>query len=150
MNIRTILAPYDFSEHAEQALLWAVKLAEQWQAKVIVMHALPLWSHISLPERLFLDIQNAEAARGTEMERQLHDVLTTTRKQTTIALETRLVRGEPVEEICALAEREPAELIVVGSHGRTGLAHVVLGSVAERVVRYAPCPVLVVRRGVPQ
>jgi universal stress protein A len=55
------------------------------------------------------------------------------------------VMGDAFWEICQAAEREHADLIVMGSHGRTGLAHVLIGSVAERVVRHAPCPVLVAR-----
>jgi len=62
-----------------------------------------------------------------------------------VSVKTQVAVGEAVWEICRLAEREHADLIIMGSHGRTGLSHVVLGSVAERVVRHAPCPVLVAR-----
>jgi nucleotide-binding universal stress UspA family protein len=150
MDIRTILVPFDFSESAERAFAWAVPFAQQWGAKIIVAHALPLWHHISLPERLFVDLQKADAAIKAEAEQQLQNFLGTKRDTTTVTIDTQLLRGEPVEEICALAKRAPAELIVMGSHGRTGVAHAVLGSVAERVVRYALCPVLVVRQGVQQ
>ena len=67
-----------------------------------------------------------------------------------VPVETRVTVGEAVWEICRMAEQEHADLIVMGSHGRTGLSHVVLGSVAERVVRHASCPVLVVRLPQPE
>ena len=146
MNIHTIIVPHDFSEYAEHAFSWAVPLAEQWKAKIIVVHALPLWHHISLPERLFVDLRKTDAAIAAEAEQQLQGLLAAKRGTTKIEIDTQLLRGAPVEELCALAGRQPDALIVMGSHGRTGVAHAVLGSVAERVVRYAPCPVLVVRR----
>ena len=58
----------------------------------------------------------------------------------TVPVETRVTLGEAVWEICRMAEQEHADLIIMGSHGRTGLSHIVLGSVAERVVRHASCP----------
>ena len=63
----------------------------------------------------------------------------------TVQVETQVMVGEPFADICQSAAQEQADLIIMGSHGRTGLSHVLLGSVAERVVRHAPCPVLVVR-----
>jgi nucleotide-binding universal stress UspA family protein len=63
---------------------------------------------------------------------------------TTVPIEAKVISGQPFSEICRVAEQEQAELIVLGSHGRTGVSHVLLGSVAERVVRHAHCPVLVV------
>jgi universal stress protein A len=67
-----------------------------------------------------------------------------------VPVEPRVTVGEAVWEICRRAEKEQADLIIMGSHGRTGLSHVVLGSVAERVVRHATCPVLVARRPPPE
>ena len=66
-----------------------------------------------------------------------------------VAITTTVVIGSPFHDICKIAEQSKSDLIVVGSHGRTGLSHVLLGSVAERVVRHAPCPVLVVGKTAP-
>src|SRR4029453_11822165 len=68
---------------------------------------------------------------------------------TTERIDAHVAIGEPFNEICRMGEQENASLIVIGSHGRTGLSHVLLGSVAERVVRHAPCPVLVVGKNAP-
>ena len=65
--------------------------------------------------------------------------------QQPVPIETRVLWGDPATTICEVAKTRPCELIVMSTHGRTGLAHVFIGSVAERVVRYAPCAVLVVR-----
>jgi nucleotide-binding universal stress UspA family protein len=63
-----------------------------------------------------------------------------------ITFEHRLVMGDPATEIVRVAEEEKAELIVLGTHGRTGLSRILMGSVAEAVVRHAPCPVLIYRQ----
>jgi universal stress protein A len=79
-----------------------------------------------------------------DADKRLREVIAST--GLTGSVETRVVVGDAVWEICQAAEREHADLVIMGSHGRTGLAHVVLGSVAERVVRHAACPVLVARK----
>ena len=66
-----------------------------------------------------------------------------------VAVETRLVTGIPSEDIVRLGQELPADLIIMGTHGRSGMSHLLLGSVAERVVRKAPCPVLTVRQEEP-
>src|SRR5262249_12337107 len=66
-----------------------------------------------------------------------------------VPVTARVIIGEPYSDICQLAEQEDVDLITMGSHGRTGLGHVLLGSVAERVVRLASCPVLVVGKKAP-
>jgi nucleotide-binding universal stress UspA family protein len=145
MQIKTILVPCDFSAHAEHAFRWALGLAERLGAKVVLVHAAPLFSHLVYPESAsLLDLTKMEAEIIADTEKCLGEFLG--KKGTSpVMVETRAVTGDPFWEICQAAEREHADLIVMGSHGRTGLAHVLLGSVAERVVRHAPCPVLVAR-----
>lgn len=145
MQLKTIVVPTDFSAYAEQAFTWALGLATDHKAKIVLMHAVPPTTYFAFPETMYLtDFAKLEEEVMADARNRLVDFVA--RKGTPGAtVETRVVVGEAVWEICQVATQEQAELIVMGSHGRTGLSHVLLGSVAERVVRHAPCPVLVVR-----
>ena len=145
MEIKTILVPCDFTKHSEQAFMWALGFAEHWGAKVRLFNVVPLFAHTVYPEGTsLLDLPRIEAEMVAGAEQQLHK-LVATKESTAVKVECAAVVGDPFWEICQEAERKHADLIVMGSRGRTGLSHVLLGSVAERVVRYAPCPVLVAR-----
>ena len=145
MQLKTILVPCDFSEYAERAFAWALGLAEGWGAKIVLLHAVPLFSNLTRPQTMFLlDIPKVEAELIADAKKRLQEFAAKNRTSA-VTVEIRAVMGDPCWEICLAAEREPADLIVIGSHGRTGFMHLYLGSVAERVVRHAPCPVLVVR-----
>ena len=146
MQIRTILVPTDFSEYAEYAFPWALQMAADWQAKLVLFHAAAPISPLAFPDSVYLpELQRLETDMLADAERRM---ATFVEKQgsSSVVVETRVVVGEPVFEICQAVGREQADLIIMGSHGRTGLAHVLLGSVAERVIRHASCPVLVARK----
>lgn len=145
MRIQTILVPVDFSPFSEHAFRWALDIATAQQAKIILVHAVHPLAHLAFPESFCVtDFPTMEQELKREAKKHLASFAAIT-PPPTVPIETPVVMGDPVWEICQAATREHADLIVMGSHGRTGLSHVLLGSVAERVARHAPCPVLVAR-----
>jgi universal stress protein A len=145
LEIRHILAPTDLSQHAEVALRYACGLAERFQATLHLLHVLPDVMPItpdpdfepSLPIPL-----NGEAE--TESLQALRRALHPSWGQPA-QVETDLLHGDPIAGILDYASHHPIDLIVIATHGRTGLSHALLGSIAEQIVREAPCPVLTIR-----
>jgi nucleotide-binding universal stress UspA family protein len=145
MIVNTILVPTDFSADAEEALSTATELAKLFGAKIVLLHAYhvdipvvsPMAGGYALPQGFYEDLRRQATA---QVEKLAKEAVTEGIETTGIALQ------EPAAVvIAAQAESLPADLIVMGTRGLTGLKHVVLGSVAERVVRTAPCPVLTVK-----
>jgi universal stress protein A len=140
--ITRILVPTDFSRPSEQALDYASGLARQFGASLHLLHVVnrPL-----LAEGLAAEAYISEApAIGSDMVRDAEERFRTLAPD---AASTDVVFGYAAKTIVDYASRLGVDLIVMGSHGRTGIAHLMLGSVAEAVVRTAPCPVLTVRHG---
>lgn len=142
LQIRNVLVPVDFSEPSLEALEFALPLLKQFGANLHLVHVLeptyPLASVAAFP----LIVSRLE--EGKRVRRHLKDVA----KKFGIELRSENIhalRGRPFEEICRLAREWSVDLIVTATRGNTGLKHLVLGSTAERVVRYSPCPVLIVR-----
>ena len=144
MRLQTILVPMDFSPTAERALRTARDLAlTAGPAHVILAHAayLPPEIEAVAPAVALTQAEN-ESARA--LERQLIEL-----QEAGISSEFMSVRVRPESMILDLARDKEVDLIVMGTHGYSGLAHVALGSVAERVVRQATCPVLTVKDASP-
>lgn len=143
MNIHTIVVPVDFSPSAEKAFAWALALAEKWQARILLLHVVSLPVPAPVVMGIHLHLTDLEAALLAEAKAKMRELLTRLPSKT-VQIEAKVTSGHPVATICRTAEQEQADLIVIGSHGRSGLRHILLGSVAEQVVRYAPCAVAVV------
>ena len=141
---KKILCPVDFSDASRSALEVASELARRFDGEVTVFHAYPLPGY-TLPEGTVLPATGMlqELAEQTEalLERWKAEAIADGAPRVSSGKSV----GEPAAEIVAAAEDGKYDAIVVGTHGRTGLAHVLLGSVAERVVRRAPMPVVTVR-----
>jgi nucleotide-binding universal stress UspA family protein len=143
MAIQHILVPTDFSEYADYALDYAVELAKSFQARVTVLYVYYLPS-IALGEVSPAVIDETLEAMETNAQQQAQKALARV-LNAGLQGDSVIVEGAPFQMIIDTAKETAVDLIVMGTHGRTGLTHVLMGSVAERVVRMAPCPVLVTR-----
>ena len=143
--IRTILVPTDFSDDAEVAIHAAHRLLASLEqdARLILIHAfnLPVEYTAYGPIPTSVDYMKDT---GLEAERRLYEMVQPLQREG-LSIETLAREGDPAHVIAEEAERRGADLIAMGTHGHTGLRHLLLGSTAERVVEYAPCPVMTIR-----
>ena len=145
MQIRRILVPIDFSSHGRKALETAVELAKGFDAELILLHAYhvdapmvsPGFGEVAFPAGFLEQLRD----RAT----QSLDALAREVGKGDVAISTVICAETPSDAIVAHAEAQAVDWIVMGTHGHTGIKHVLLGSVTERVLRTAPCPVLTVR-----
>jgi nucleotide-binding universal stress UspA family protein len=139
--ISKIVVGTDFSQASERALSVALDLAERLDAEVELVHvyALPTFN---LPLEGAMMPSASHAASLLERLQELLDGAVARHSHRGLPLRAHLRNGSPHEDLCHFAREVGAGLIVVGTHGRTGVAHALLGSVAERVLRLASCPVL--------
>lgn len=138
--ISRILVPTDFSECSTEALEYAMSLAKPFQADLILTHVIEPFPGAAVNGIAFINFEE----RLIPEARALLDKFSQRPLEEELSVETHLTRGIPSREISTLAEREGADLIVMGTHGRTGINHLMAGSVAEKVVRLSHCPVLTV------
>ena len=145
-RIKKILCPTDFSENSEHALKYALALATLSQADLQLFHVVEPITYPQSTEFFepVLDEVELMMKMETAFQQQLEDQVTTLKAQYP-KIKGKLVTGNTFLEIIQAARDDDVDMIVMGTHGRTGLAHVLIGSVAERVVREAPCPVLTVK-----
>jgi nucleotide-binding universal stress UspA family protein len=144
MEMRHILAPTDFSEGSIRALEYALGLAQTYGAKLTLLHVVELPSYLvdgHAPAHMSTALHD-EMQR--QAQRELAHLLPETR-DAQVAIARQVVMGVPYQKILETAAAEKIDCIVMATHGRTGLSHMLMGSVAERVLRLAPCPVLTLR-----
>ena len=174
MNISKILVPIDSSEHSTLALQWGISLAQKYGAQLLLLHVIPraveevsaqgpgahahpLIEGTTLPYFSYEEVRQVQTTRShlsqpetvlidyvEKTETELADLVHTHLTDPGSAI-TKVTVGKPAEEILQVARDEAVNLIIMGTHGRTGLRHVLLGSIAETVVRTAPCPVFTVK-----
>jgi nucleotide-binding universal stress UspA family protein len=143
MTAQHILVPTDFSEYANYALDYAIELAKMSRARLTVLYVLHL-SSLALGEAPPTVLDDIWEAMETNAQQQTQKALARV-QQAGLQGDSVIVEGTPFQTIIDTAKDKGADLIVMGTHGRTGLTLALMGSVAEKVVRLAPCPVLVTR-----
>ena len=139
-----ILVPHDFSDAGQQAVAVASDMARRYEASILLLHVHQTMLY-SAPDSFILYSSEQITELMKSFEAQLATVQQTARAAGALQVDTKVIQGTPVAEIVNFARDGGYDLIVMGTHGRSGLSHALIGSVAERVVRKAHCPVLTVR-----
>ncbi len=151
-TIKRILAPTDLSEFSQVGVRYALDLAKAVGAEVTLYHVVSyeelLWYGEKMKEKIATDstfgpshsiLEKYQTALTLFLKTHFSDLIPS------VKVHEKVEMGRPDENIVEEARKERADLIVISTHGRTGLSHILLGSVTEKVVRHAPCPVLSIR-----
>jgi nucleotide-binding universal stress UspA family protein len=160
MDVQNILVPIDYSDDSQQALHWGVSLAGKYGAKLLLLHVIPTAVEEVYPKGTGLLSTTPSCYefrapgiwtkhpiiidRVDTAQTELRDFAAKHLKDA-VPVQVHIAVGKPSEQILWVAREEGVDLIIMGTHGRTGVRHLLLGSVAEDVTRHAPCPVFTVR-----
>lgn len=146
MMFKRILAPVDYSLNSRASLGYAARLADELGASLSIVHVWDRPTYVS--DSLLVGHGTDRRPLGDlireNAEREMKEFLATISLPDSVVHQEHLLSGEPARTLLKHLETEPHDLLVVGTHGRSGFAHFLLGSVAERLVRYSPVPVLTV------
>lgn len=149
-RVQKILVPTDFSEMSKMAVEFAYELAVLHKASLDIVHVFeaPAFPSFYGAGALLLYGQVPDLRKQTVMA--LEDIAGELRERGEIDVDTHLLDGHAADKICAFAREHESDMIVIPTHGLTGVRHILLGSVAERVIRHAHCPVFVFKTSGPQ
>ncbi|MFO1053159.1 MAG: universal stress protein [Planctomycetota bacterium] len=145
LRFQKIMVPTDFSAASKQAFLYARELAKLHGAEVLVVHVVEVPHYPTLFEGTAMVVPPLDETVRRELTGQLDRLIESEFTAQGVSARRLLRDGSPRHELLACARDEQADLLVIATHGYTGLRHVFLGSTTEQVVREAPCPVLTVR-----
>ncbi len=144
LEVKRVCCGIDFGEPSRGAIAYAADLARRYGAELTLVHVHaptpPAATELFVAAPEAADTAAAEAARMIEVDRKMAEALLGR------AVSAGVLLGDPAAELARYALEDGADLLVVGTHGRRGVSRLVLGSVAERVAREAPCPVLIAKR----
>ncbi len=143
INLKKILCPIDHSDGSKEALKYAVSFAMKNEAKLYLLHVIDIRSFDESIDTMAAQIPNDETIK--QLKTKLLECIPE-EIRSDMQIEALVVQGIPFAEIISIAKTNKVDMIVMGTHGRTGLAHIMIGSVSEKVVRKAHCPVLTVRQ----
>ena len=145
IKIDKILFPTDFSDHSKHAFSYALSFAKEYGAKLVMLHVVEDVQYLAnaymFDVPMMPSFSDMEQSRSKEMDEFLEREVS----DSSVQIDKSIRHGRPFVEIIQAAREEEADLIVIATHGRGGLEHVLFGSTAEKVVRKAPCPVLSIR-----
>ncbi len=142
-TMKTILVPVDFSSCSREGVRYAIAFATEFGAKIILLHATYLGYVYSTEGTAIYDIPGLQKAARKTAQRKMRELVRSVNFGG-VKSEAVFTEGSPVLDICAFAKDHDVDLIITSTHGFTGFTHVLIGSIAEQVVRHAPCSVLVV------
>jgi len=143
-DVHTILHPTDFSDNSARVFAWACSLARDNKARLLIFHVIP--ANVDP----MVKVPTPDRRRPAESQEPWKEGFPWPQpSDPSIVVEHRVGEGYASEEIVRLAQEEKCDFIVMGTHGRTGLGRLLTGSVAEEVMRHAPCPVLTLRTPLP-
>lgn len=140
---KKILCPLDFSEFTDEIVDYAVAIAKKFDAELHFLHIIPSLNYFTpyesflTPENLIAIEKNIEAEVNKDFDKVM--------KKIDMAAKKTIRNGAAFVEIIDYVKTESVDLVVMGTHGRSGIEHILIGSVAEKVVRKSPCPVLTIR-----
>ncbi len=143
ISLKKILCPVDHSDCSKEALKYAVSFAMKDEAKLYLLHIIDIRSFSESLDTMAPQIPDNETVQ--QLRNKLLDCIPEEMRDD-MDVEAIVIQGIPFVEIVSTSRKKEIDMIVMGSHGRTGISHMMLGSVSEKVVRKAPCPVLIVRQ----
>jgi nucleotide-binding universal stress UspA family protein len=146
MELKRILLPTDYSETSREALRYAAGMAEKFRAELVVLNVVneQLFTEgLNIP--LAISMETLEEDMQQEATKQMERFLSSGEVDDSVSTRRVILQGKPWEVITRWAGENQVDLIVIGTHGRSGIEHFLFGSTAEKVIRSAPCPVLTVR-----
>jgi len=142
-SIKTILVPVDFSNCSREGLRYAIAFAKEFGARIILLHATYLGYIYSAEGTGLYDIPGLQKGARKNAERKMRELIRSV-KFGAVKFETAFTEASPLIDVCGFAKDHDVDLIITSTHGLTGFRHILIGSIAEQVVRHAPCSVLVV------
>ena len=148
LHFNVIVVPTDFSDHSLRALPYAVSLAERYHAKLKVVHVNEPSLQVSDVAWVGVDDRTSIADRSENSRRTLEKIVLD-HVPRDVPVDAEILTGDPVDSVVDFVRDCGADLIVMATHGRGGISHVLMGSVAEHIVRKAPCPVLTLKQPMP-
>jgi nucleotide-binding universal stress UspA family protein len=143
---KSILVPTDFSEFSDKALQQAIDIAKQFKSKIYLLHIVGIVIQCAVDYCLDVQTVNEVEQKSIDSAKKMaEEQMAKFPDSKSVDISVDIRRGTPYEEILKDQQEKKIDLIVIASHGKTGLRHYLIGSVAEKVVQVAKCPVLLVR-----